>query len=50
MRRRCKGPRFPPVMVAFGAGLLAAMLFSPRLALFLAAAALIYYGVTAPRC
>ena len=41
---------FSPVMIAFGAGLIAAMLFSPRFALFLAAVALIYYGITTPRC
>ncbi|MCL2857656.1 MAG: hypothetical protein FWE19_08080 [Oscillospiraceae bacterium] len=50
MRRKCKAPQFPPVMIAFGAGLCAAMLLSPRFALFMAAVALIYYGVTSPRC
>lgn len=48
-RSHSSGRGFSPVMVAFGAGLIAAMLLSPRFALLLAALALIYYGVTSPR-
>ena len=50
IRKRRVNSGFPPIMVAFGAGLIAAMIFSPRFALLLAAIALVYYGITAPRC
>lgn len=49
-RREPSGWGFPSVMVAFGVGLVSAMLISPKFALFLAAVALIYFGITAPRC
>ena len=52
MRRRWRRPSgsgFSPVMVAFGVGLIAAMVISAKFALFLAAVALIYYGITS-RC
>lgn len=53
-RRRRKGSsarrEYAILMVAFGIGLIAAMIFSARFALFLAAVALIYYGITTPRC
>ena len=48
-RRDCPDRQFPSVMVAFGVGLISAMLISPRFALFLAAIALIYFGITALR-
>ena len=41
---------FQIIMIAFGIGLIAAMVISARFALFLAAVALIYFGITTPRC
>lgn len=49
MRRRGKrgrGEGLPTVMIAFGAGLVLALFCSVRLALFVAAVLLIYFGVT----
>ncbi|MCL2579370.1 MAG: hypothetical protein FWE32_05000 [Oscillospiraceae bacterium] len=47
-RRGRSPPRreFPLLMIAFGVGLIAAMVFSPRFALLLAAVMLIYCGLT----
>jgi len=52
-RRRHKNLRnnwLPVVAIAFGAGLLLALLGSYRLALFFAAVALIYLGITLNSC